>query len=173
MTVRGLISGECRQLRSVKCYAHVRAAARPVEEGDLAHMFLNDLLDDGEAQTGPSHSRGHIGLGQPLALLRKADPGIENVDNEIVVLAMKLQLNAVSSEAMLTTISAGFNGFNTVFHNIGERLGELPSIADHAELPARRVDGEVDRGMSDFVKEQRLTGDVVHILLAEHGFGHA
>src|SRR5688572_21712807 len=136
-------------------------------------MLLDDLLDDRQAEAGAADPRGHVRLGQPLAVFGQADAGVENVDDELAVVALQTNLDAVPGQTMLAAISPCFNGFNTVFYNIGESLGELAAIANHWELAFRRLERERDGGMRNLVQEQRLADDVVDILLAKHRLGHA
>src|SRR6185437_1438022 len=71
---RGLVAPERCELRGVEGNADVRSAAGAVEEGDLAHMFLDDLLDDRQAKSRAADPGRHIGLGQPLAVLGRPTP---------------------------------------------------------------------------------------------------
>ena len=87
-------------------------AAPAVEKGDLAHMLLDDLLDDREPEAGAAHPRRHVGLGQPLAVLGKADAGVEQVDDELRPVLANLQVDAVAGEAMLAAIAPAFNRFD-------------------------------------------------------------
>src|ERR1700692_4798846 len=102
----------------------MRAPAGPVEEGDFAHMFLDDLLDDREPEASPPDPRRHIGLGQSLTVFGKTGAGTEHIDHEMLVIAMELELDAVASEAIFAAIPPCFNRFNAVLHDIGEGLGE-------------------------------------------------
>ena len=52
-------------------------------------------------------------------------------------------------------------------------MAQLAAVGNHLEFALWRVKLELDAGMRDFVQEQCLTGDVVDILLAKHGLGHA
>ena len=120
----------------------MRPAAGPVEKGDLAQMLLDDLLDDREAEAGAAHAGRHIGLGQPLAVLGEADAGVEHVDDELPVLVVQLQLDAIAGEAMLAAIASAFDRLDAILDDIGQRLGELAAIADHAEFAVGRVERE-------------------------------
>ena len=151
----------------------MRSAARPVEKGDLADMFLDDLLDDRETEAGAAHPRGHIGFGQPLAVLGKADAGVQHIEDEIAVFFVQTQLDAIAGKAVFAAILPSFNGFYAVLHDIGERLTELPAITHHAEFAFWRVEDERDPGMGDLMQEQGLARDLVDVLVAEHRLGHA
>src|SRR6185369_6552052 len=70
-----------------KIEGHHRAAALGRSEGHFAAMFLDDLLDDGEAETGALLARGHVGLGDPLAVLRQTDPVVGDRDRDALPLA--------------------------------------------------------------------------------------
>src|SRR5439155_18536125 len=120
---------ERRELGRVEGDPHMRAPAGPVEEGDLAHMLLDDLLDDREPQASAADPRRHVWLGQPLAIFGKADARVEHVDDEMFILLVHAQLYAIAGEAMLAAILASFNGFNAVLHDICKCLGELAPVA--------------------------------------------
>src|SRR6056297_1941692 len=68
--------------------------ARGERVGILQHqraaMFLDDLLDDRQAQPGALLARCHVGLEQPRAVLRKADAVIGNGDHRLAVLGAAL-----------------------------------------------------------------------------------
>ena len=74
---------------------------------------------------------------------------------------------------MFTTFLSSFNGFDAVLHNICKCLSKLPPIAHHAEFALRRVEDEGESRVRDLMQEQRLAGDLVDVLVAEHGLGHA
>src|SRR3954466_13930953 len=74
--------GETAQRVAVKDETHKAAPARFILKVDAAEMFLDDLLDDGEAEAGALGAGGHIGFGQALALGRKADAGIGDLDRQ-------------------------------------------------------------------------------------------
>src|SRR5690349_10176085 len=131
----------------------MRPPALPVEKRYLAHMLLDDLLDDGETETGAANPRRHVRFGQPFAVLGKSDAGVEHVDHQQIVLIVKLQLDTVAGKAVLTTIPSTFNGFYAVLDDICQGLGELSAITDHAEIALRRLEREGNRGMSDLVEE--------------------
>src|SRR6478672_3540629 len=141
----------------------MRPSPRPVEESDLAKMLLDNLLDDREAESGPPHPRRHIRFGEPLPIFRKADTGIEHVDDEALLLLVQLQLDTISGNAMLTTIPPTLNGFNAILDNIRESLRKLATVAHHAEIALRGLEDKGDRRVRDLVKEQRLTSDLVDI----------
>ena len=137
-------------------------------------MLLDDLLDDREAEAGAAHPRRHIRLGQPLAVLGQADAGVENVDDQLVPVASCTRSSTRSPARLCSPrLRRDFNRFDRVLDDIGQRLAELAAVADHHELALERLDDEADPGMRDFVQEQRLAGDLVDILLAEHRLGHA
>ncbi len=81
----------------------------PVEEGDLAAVLLDDLLDDREPEPGAAHPSRHVGLGQPLAILGQADAGIENVDHELLAFAPKAQVDAVAGLPELPDVKIEIN----------------------------------------------------------------
>src|ERR1043165_5571925 len=74
---------------------------------------------------------------------------------------------------MLSTITPSFNRFYAIFDDVCQCLSELAAVANHAELALRRLERESDCGMRDLVEEQRLTRDLVDVLVAEHGLWHA
>ena len=149
------------------------APSRAVEEGDFAHMFLDDLLDDGEAQSGAAYARRDIGLGDSFAVLGQADASIEDVDHEQVAVLLQAQLDAVARHIVLAAVAPALNGFDAVLDDIGKRLAKLAAVADHWEITARRVELEGDRGMRDLVQEQRLARDLEDVGLTEHRLWHA
>ena len=112
------IAGEGRKPVHIKRNSDVRSATRPVEKGDFAHMFLDDLLDDREAQAGAADAGRHVRLGQPLALLGKADAGIGHVDDDLVAGFPYLDFHLVAFKARFSTISPCFNCFNGVLDDI-------------------------------------------------------
>src|SRR4051794_30258243 len=71
------LGGERRELVGIESDSDMSPPARTVEEGDLAHMLLDDLLDDRQAQPGAAHPGGHIGLGQALPILGQPDSGVQ------------------------------------------------------------------------------------------------
>ena len=151
----------------------MRAAARPVEEGDLAHMLLDDLLDDREAEPGAPHARRHIGLGQPLAVLGKADAGVEHVDDE-VARPRSCSFSSTRSPARLCSprlrlLSMASTPFLTTFVSAWASWRRSQTIRNS---PCRRLEREADRRMRDLVQEQRLARDLVDVLVAEHRLGH-
>src|SRR4051794_11338242 len=102
--------GERRELVGIECDADVGPAARAIEKGDLAHMLLDDFLDDRQAQPGAAHARRHIGLGQAFAILGQPDACIEHVDDQLVALAPEAQIDAIAGQAVLAASLPAFNG---------------------------------------------------------------
>ena len=148
-----LVARESRQFRAVERHPHVSSAARPVEEGDFAHMLLDDLLDDREPKPRAPHPRCHIGFGQPLAILRKTHAGIKDIDDQVRAILVQPNINAIAGDAVLATISPSFNSFHAVLDDVRKSLRKLASIADHSEFALWRLKRETDRRMSHFVKE--------------------
>ena len=56
----------------------------------------------------PAHPRRHVRLGQPLAVLGQADAGVEQVDDELVVLVLELQVDAVAGKTVFAAITPAF-----------------------------------------------------------------
>src|ERR1700712_5136748 len=79
----GTAAGELAERLPVEDHPDQRAAFCLVLEFDLAEMLLDDLLDDGEPEPRPLHPRGHIGLGHPRPLGRKADAGVGDLDRDL------------------------------------------------------------------------------------------
>ena len=110
---------ERRQALGIEGDPHPRAAPRPVEERDLAHMLLDDLLDDREPQARAAHPRGYIRLGQPLAVLGKSYAGIHHVNDQLPVFPLDAQLDTIAGNAVLAAITPAFNGFDAILDDIG------------------------------------------------------
>jgi len=153
--------------------AHMRAAARPVEEGDLAEMLLDDLLHDREAEARAAHARRHVRLGQPLPLFRKADAGVHDVDDQLAIVLADLQVDAIAGEVVLSPAPPRLDRLDGVLDDVAERLPKLSTVGDHVEGALRRLKSEADAGMRDLVKEQRLASNLVNIFVPEDGLRHA
>src|SRR6478672_1372276 len=108
----------------------MRASAGSIEEGDFAHMFLDDLLHDGEAKASPSHTRRHIGLGDSFPVLGQADAGVQDVDHEVAAVAVQTHVDAVPGKTVFAASATTFNGFHSILDNIRERLRKLPAVTD-------------------------------------------
>src|SRR4051812_33912737 len=67
---------------AVEDEAHPAASARFVLKLDGSEMFLDDLLDDREAEPGALGAGGHIGLGEAAALGGKADAAVVDLDRQ-------------------------------------------------------------------------------------------
>ena len=135
-------------------------------------MLLDNLLHDGETQARAANTRRHVRLGQSLAILRQSDTRIDHIDDEFASLFVHLELDPVARQIVLAPAAPRFDRFDRILHDVTKRLAELPTIANHFEIALRRVDAEADAGMRHFMKEYRLPGDFVDVLMPENRLGH-
>jgi len=74
----------------------VGPATWPIEKRNLAKMFLDDLLNDREPEASPANACCHIRLGKPFAFLGESDPGVINIDDKLLGVAAKVEVDAVA-----------------------------------------------------------------------------
>ena len=117
-----MVRGQRGKLRGVEGDSDVRPSPGAVEEGDLAPMLLDNLLDDRETKARPPHPRRHVGLRQPFTVFGKADACVQHVDDEVADVVVELQLDAIAGDTVFAAISSSFNGFYAVFDNVRECL---------------------------------------------------
>ena len=133
-------SGRARPRRS-----EMRTSVPPPDrssEGDLAAMFLDDLLDDREAEPGALRARRHIGFGDPVAVLRQADAGVaERRCSKIAARSRsKPNVDAVPARLCSPPALTALDRFDGVLDDVGERLRRAAGGRRPAEAcPARRV----------------------------------
>lgn len=166
----GPVLGQRRQRGRVEAHRHDGAAAVAIGKLDNTQVLLDDLLDDGQAQPGAAGAGGHIRLDDPLAVERQADPVVLDRDDDAHALAADADADRA---ALALALSPGLNRLDAVLDDVGERLPNLPPVADKLGRRDVMVELEADAGMRNLVEKQRLADDVDERLAPEYRLGHA
>ena len=133
-------------------------------------MFLDNLLDDREAEAGAAHAGRHIGLGQ-----RSRSSGRPMPVSVISITSSRCRLDPQFDAVAVGVGFAAIPGLDRyrILDDIGQCPAKLAAVADQPDVGAGRVDAEVDARVRDLMEEQGGAGNVMDILLAEHRLGHA
>jgi len=133
-------------------------------------MLLDDLVYYGQTKPRAARARCHIWLDQALALGRQPNAAVSNFDAYRTVggLRDRHRDDCVKGFVLGQLVDC----LDRVFHDIRQRLTQLPPVTDHQRRLFGNVKSELNAGMRYFVQEQRLAGDIDQILFAKHGFRH-
>ena len=135
-------------------------------------MFLDNLLDDREAEAGAAHAGRHIGLGQRSRSSGRPMP-VSVISITSRSSSRLIPSSMRSPSAWASPRSFRLDRFHRILDDIGQCPAKLAAVADQPDVGAGRVDAEVDARVRDLMEEQGGAGNVMDILLAEHRLGHA
>src|SRR5215475_4836543 len=151
-----------------------RAATLAVVERERPAVVFHDLLDDREPQTRAFAPRGHVGLGEPLAVLhRQALAIVLNENAHIGPVIAQAEHDLALRQRLACRRLPPFDGFGRVLQDVGQHLRNLAAVADQRD----RVIGQ-DRDVSDIrvavaLQEQRLLAELLGVLGLDRRPWHA
>src|SRR5262249_49165946 len=114
---------------------------------DAATVFLENLADDREPQSGAFLARRHIGFHQAIAIfLRQPNAVIDDVDDDRLTLACRRYLDAPAPEFRRRN---GGHRLGVVLDDVGQRLRDQAAIEPRRHRILGYVDLNVDVGVAD------------------------
>src|SRR6202789_2961569 len=160
---------EQRHDRAVLLPIAIRAT---VGQRDFAAMVFGNLAHDGEPEAGALRAGGHIGLGQPVALLmRQADAVVGGAKCDAV--ADQFQRRHDMTGLLAAGGFARRDRLAGILEHVGERLAHQPSVAFEIDRLGRRLDVEFYRVVCRALQEHRLVQQLQRVLPAHHWRRHA
>ncbi len=78
----------------------------------------------------------------------------------------------MTTRSALGRFGLGFDRLHGIFDDIGQRLPQLPPVANKFHIMWPAMEFKLDVGMSHLVQEQGVTGDVRNGFATKNRFGH-
>ncbi len=137
-----------------------------------AAMFLDDLLDDGQAQPGALTAGRHIGFKQPCAVLGQAYAIVGNGDFAIFPTRLHRHMNLRGEPVRSAFFLQAFNGFPGVLDQIGEGLRNHRRVNIGNHRGWRNVGGNAHIRLAGLLQQHRVTHQPGQILVPAVRFRH-